>query len=60
LPCVAHGNHLAHAERQSVEAMVALSYRIGATAAAGMPVTPTTPFSGLEAIVHFRAPLTLL
>jgi hypothetical protein len=40
--------------------MVALTYRIGATAAAGMLVIPATPIPGLDAIVDFGAPLALI
>jgi hypothetical protein len=40
--------------------MVALSYRVGATAAAGMLVIPATPIPGLDAIVDFGAPLALV
>src|ERR1700692_2479016 len=40
--------------------LVALSYRVGATAAAGMLVIPATPIPGLDAIVDFGAPLALL
>ena len=40
--------------------MVALSFRVGATAAAGMLVIPATPIPGLDAIVDFGAPLTLI
>ena len=40
--------------------MMALSYRVGATAAAEMLVIPTTPFPGLDAIVDFGTPLALL
>ena len=38
--------------------MVALSYRVGATAAAGMLVIPSTPFPSLDAIVG--APIVLI
>ena len=37
--------------------LVALSYRVGATAAAGMPVIPATPIPGLDAVVDIGAPL---
>ena len=40
--------------------LVALSYRVGATAAAGMLVIPTTPIPGLDAIFGFGAPLALI
>jgi hypothetical protein len=40
--------------------MVALSYRVGATAAAGMLVIPSTPIPGLDAVVDVGAPLALL
>jgi hypothetical protein len=40
--------------------LVALSYRIGATAAAGVLVIPATPIPGLDAIVDFAAPIALL
>ena len=40
--------------------LVALSYRVGATAAAGMLVIPVTPIPGLDAIVDLGAPLALL
>jgi hypothetical protein len=39
--------------------LVALSYRVGATAA-GMLVIPATPIPGLDAIVDFGAPLALI
>ena len=40
--------------------LIALSYRVGATAAAGMLVIPATPIPGLDAIVDFGAPLALI
>ena len=40
--------------------MVALSYHVGATAAAGMLVIPSTPIPGLDAVVDIGAPLALL
>jgi hypothetical protein len=40
--------------------LVALSYRVGATAAAGMLVIPVTPIPGLDAIVDFGAPIALI
>ncbi len=40
--------------------MVALNYRVGATAAAGMLVIPATPIPGLDAVVDIGAPLALL
>ena len=40
--------------------MVALSYRIGATAAAGLLAIPATPIPGLDAIVDIGAPVALL
>ena len=40
--------------------LVALSYRVGATAAAGMLVIPAAPIPGLDAIVDFGAPLALI
>jgi hypothetical protein len=40
--------------------MVALSYRVGATAAAGMLVIPSTPIPGLDAAIDIGAPIALL
>jgi hypothetical protein len=40
--------------------MVALSYRVGATAAAGMLVIPATPVPGLDAVIDIGAPVALL
>jgi hypothetical protein len=40
--------------------MVSLSYRVGATAAAGMLIIPATPIPGLDAVVDIGAPLALL
>ena len=40
--------------------LVALSYRVGATAAAGMLVIPATPIPGLDAVVDIGAPLALI
>ncbi|MGC2783556.1 MAG: hypothetical protein WA397_06930 [Roseiarcus sp.] len=40
--------------------LVALSCRVGATAAAGMLVIPAIPIPGLDAIVDFGAPLALI
>ena len=40
--------------------MVALSYRVGATAAAGMLVIPSTPIPGLDAVIDIGAPLALI
>jgi hypothetical protein len=40
--------------------MVSLSYRVGATAAAGMLVIPTMPIPGLDAFVDIGAPLALI
>jgi hypothetical protein len=40
--------------------MVALSYRVGATAAAGMLVIPSTPIPGLDAVLDIGAPLLLI
>jgi hypothetical protein len=40
--------------------MVALSYRIGATAAAGMIAVPVTPIPGLDALIDFGAPIALI
>jgi hypothetical protein len=40
--------------------MVALSYRVGATAAAGMLVIPTTPIPGLDAVIDIGAPLAII
>jgi hypothetical protein len=40
--------------------MVALSYRVGATAAAGMLVIPATPIPGLDAVIDIGAPLALI
>ena len=40
--------------------MVALAYRVGATAGAGMLVIPAIPIPGLDAVVDIGAPLALL
>ena len=40
--------------------MVALSYRVGATAAAGMLVIPSTPIPGLDAVIDIGAPIVLV
>jgi hypothetical protein len=40
--------------------MVALSYRVGATAAAGMLVIPSTPIPGLDTVVDIGALIALL
>jgi len=40
--------------------MVALSFRVGATAAAGMLVIPSTPIPGLDAIIDVGAPIALI
>ena len=40
--------------------MVALSYRVGATAVAGMLVIPSTPIPGLDAVIDIGAPLALI
>ncbi len=40
--------------------MVALSYRVGATAAAGMLDIPPTPIPGLDAVFDIGAPLALI
>ena len=40
--------------------MVALSYRVGATAAVGMLAVPATPIPGLDLLVDIGAPLALL
>jgi hypothetical protein len=40
--------------------MVALSYRVGATAAAGMLLIPSTPIPGLDAVIDIGAPLVLV
>ena len=40
--------------------LVALSYRVGATAAAGMIALPATPVPGLDAAVDIGAPILLL
>src|ERR1700686_2084008 len=40
--------------------LVTLSYRVRATAAAGMLVIPATPIPGLDAVVDFGASLPLL
>ena len=40
--------------------MVALSYRIGAPAAAGLLAVPATPIPGLDAFVEVGAPVALL
>ena len=40
--------------------MVALSFRVGATAAAGMLVIPSTPIPGLDAVIDIGAPIALI
>jgi len=40
--------------------MAALSYRIGATAAAGMIAIPATPIPGLDMAIDIGAPIALL
>jgi hypothetical protein len=40
--------------------LVALSYRVGATAAAGMIAIPATPIPGLDAVIDIGAPIALL
>ena len=40
--------------------MVALSYRVGATAAAGMLVIPATPIPGLDAVYDIGVPIALI
>ena len=40
--------------------MVALSYRVGATAAAGMLVIPATPIPGLDMAIDIGAPIALI
>ncbi len=40
--------------------LVALSYRVGATAAVGMLVIPATPIPGLDAVIDVGAPIALL
>ena len=40
--------------------LVALSYRVGATAAAGLIAAPATPIPGLDAVVDIGAPILLL
>jgi hypothetical protein len=40
--------------------MVALSYRVGATAAAGMLAIPATPIPGLDTAIDIGAPLALI
>ena len=40
--------------------LVALSYRIGATAAAGLIAAPATTVPGLDAVVDIGAPILLL
>ena len=40
--------------------MVALSFRVGATAAAGMLVIPSKPIPGLDAVIDIGAPLALI
>jgi hypothetical protein len=39
--------------------MVALSYRVGATAATGMLVIPATPIPGLDTLIDVGAPIAL-
>lgn len=40
--------------------LIALSYRVGATAAAGMIAIPATPIPGLDAVIDIGAPIALL
>ncbi len=40
--------------------LIALSYRVGATAAAGLIAVPAMPVPGLEAAVDIGAPILLL
>jgi hypothetical protein len=40
--------------------LVSLSYRVGATAVAGMLVIPAMPIPGLDAVVDIGAPLALI
>ena len=40
--------------------LVALSYRVGATAAAGLIAAPAMPVPGLDAVVDIGAPILLL
>jgi branched-subunit amino acid permease len=40
--------------------LVALSYRVGATAAAGLIAAPATPIPGLDAVIDIGAPILLL
>jgi hypothetical protein len=40
--------------------MVALSFRVGATATAGMVAIPAMPIPGLDAVVDIGAPIALL
>ncbi len=40
--------------------LVALSYRVGATAAAGLLAAPAMPIPGLDAVVDIGAPILLL
>jgi hypothetical protein len=40
--------------------MVALSYRVGATAAAGMLVIPATPIPGLDMAIDIGTPIALI
>ncbi len=40
--------------------LVALSYRVGATAAAGLIAVPTSPVPGLDPAVDIGAPILLL
>ena len=40
--------------------LTALSYRVGATAAAGLIAAPATPIPGLDAVVDIGAPILLL
>jgi hypothetical protein len=59
--CGAHGDHLAHAERQAAEAdhdgaeLPRRRHR-----GTEMLVIPKTPFPGLDAVVDFGTPLSLL
>ena len=40
--------------------LVALSYRVGATAAAGLIAAPAMPVPGLDAVIDIGAPILLL
>jgi hypothetical protein len=40
--------------------LVALSYRVGATAAAGVIAVPATPIPGLDILIDYGAPIALI